>query len=165
MNTYCGGFKHIMKYVNTFHQEVESITSPFQSSLSDLFVTKKTEQKQVCVTSEASSQKVIQLCLISSDTQFWVLSYHISSPATLKQPCCEEAQVMPSKCLHKCCGPADSNIPHRPHDWRYLQEIWLQLLSHRRLSLFPCDAPDIIEQRQAYPLASVSSPDPQNWWN
>lgn len=58
-----------------FHQEVESISSPFQCSLSDLFVTKKMQRKWVHVTSEASSQNVIHFRLVSLDAQFEALSY------------------------------------------------------------------------------------------
>lgn len=36
----------------------------------------------------------MQLCLVSSDAGFWVLSHHVSYSTTLKQPRCEEAQDM-----------------------------------------------------------------------
>lgn len=59
----------------------------------DSLVTNRMQQHQWHVTSEARTQKVVQLLPSRVHRSFGVLSHYIRSLTTLRPPCCKEAQV------------------------------------------------------------------------
>lgn len=163
MNIPRGGLKHVLNHIDTSFIKRQSISSHLGSSLNDLFVTKKMQQEQVCLTSETRLWAIMWLCLISSDTQFWTLG-HSANPPTLKQPHFEEAHIMwggSNVMVHRTsCGPADSSIRHHTYEWRLISRRFQdQLLNHPSHQLFPDEAP-VWRRDKPFPLSPVGTPDP-----